>query len=307
MNDLITILFAAIASGTIILYATIGEIITERSGILNLGVEGIMLMGAFSGFYLAYTTENLLLAIIGAAVIGGLMGLIHAFMTITLQANQVVSGLALTMFGTGASAFFGVSMVGKTLKASFEIIAIPVLSKIPILGEVLFKHNIMVYFAFILPIIIWFVFNRTKWGLALRSSGEEPLSSEIMGVKVIKVRYIATIVGGIFIGISGAYLSVAYSRLWVEGMTAGKGWITIALVIFANWNPLIAYGGAYLFGGLTQLGLNLQKFNIPFPIILLKSIPYVFTLLFLLFISIKGKRSNLPKALGESYFRESRG
>ncbi len=307
MNDIITILYAAIASGTIILYATIGEIITERSGILNLGVEGIMLMGAFFGFYVAYTTESLLLAIIGAAVIGGLMGLIHAFMTITLQANQVVSGLALTMFGTGASAFFGVSMVGKTLKASFEVIPIPILSKIPILGEIVFNHNILVYFAFILPFIVWFVFNRTKWGLALRSSGEEPLSSEIMGIHVIKVRYIATIVGGIFIGISGAYLSVAYSRLWVEGMTAGKGWITIALVIFANWNPLIAYGGAYLFGGLTQLGLNLQKFNIAFPIILLKSIPYVFTILFLLFISLKGKRSNLPKALGESYFRESRG
>ncbi len=307
MNDIITILYAAIASGTIILYATIGEIITERSGILNLGVEGIMLMGAFFGFYVAYTTESLILAILGAAVIGGLMGLIHAFMTITLQANQVVSGLALTMFGTGASAFFGVSMVGKTLKTSFDVIPIPLLNKIPVLGEVLFNHNILVYFAFILPVIIWFIFNRTRWGLALRSSGEEPLSSEIMGIKVIKIRYIATIVGGVFIGISGAYLSVAYSRLWVEGMTAGKGWITIALVIFANWNPLIAYGGAYLFGGLTQLGLNLQKFNIPFPIILLKSIPYVFTLLFLLFISIKGKRSNLPKALGESYFRESRG
>jgi len=306
MTDLITILYAAIASGTIILYATIGEIITERSGILNLGVEGIMLMGAFFGFYVAYTTESLLLAIIGAALIGGLMGLIHAFMTITLQANQVVSGLALTMFGSGASAFFGVSMVGKTLKASFEVIPIPLLSKIPVLGEVIFNHNILVYCAFILPLIVWFVFNRTKWGLALRSSGEEPLSSEIMGIQVIKVRYIATIVGGIFIGISGAYLSVAYSRLWVEGMTSGKGWITIALVIFANWNPLIAYGGAYLFGGLTQLGLNLQKFNIVFPIILLKSIPYVFTILFLLFISLKGKRSNLPKALGESYFRESR-
>ncbi|MDP8201307.1 MAG: ABC transporter permease, partial [Candidatus Tenebribacter burtonii] len=224
MTDVITILYAAIASGTIILYATIGEIITERSGILNLGVEGIMLMGAFFGFYVAYTTESLLLAILGAALIGGLMGLIHAFMTISLQANQVVSGLALTMFGTGASAFFGVSMVGKTLKTSFEVITIPLLSKIPILGEILFKHNILVYVAFILPVIVWFVFNRTKWGLALRSSGEEPLSSEIMGIKVIKIRYIATIVGGIFIGISGAYLSVGYSKLWVEGMTAGKGW-----------------------------------------------------------------------------------
>ncbi|MDP8269707.1 MAG: ABC transporter permease, partial [Candidatus Tenebribacter davisii] len=224
MTDIITILYAAIASGTIILYATIGEIITERSGILNLGVEGIMLMGAFFGFYVAYTTESLLLAILGAALIGGLMGLIHAFMTITLQANQVVSGLALTMFGTGASAFFGVSMVGKTLKTSFEVVSIPLLSKIPVLGEILFKHNILVYIAFILPVIVWFVFNRTRWGLALRSSGEEPLSSEIMGIEVIKIRYIATIVGGIFIGISGAYLSVGYSKLWVEGMTAGKGW-----------------------------------------------------------------------------------
>ncbi len=159
---------------------------------------------------------------------------------------------------------------------------------------------------FILPFIAWYVFTKTRWGLALRASGEEPLSCEIMGVHVIKVRYIATIVGGVLIGISGAYLSVGYSKLWVEGMTKGLGWITIALVIFSNWNPLIAYWGAYLFGGLTQLGLILQKYNMSFPIILLKSIPYIFTILFLFFISLKGKRSNLPKALGESYFRESR-
>ncbi|MBT3168793.1 MAG: ABC transporter permease [Candidatus Cloacimonetes bacterium] len=306
MSDLITILFTAIASGTIILYATIGEIITERSGILNLGVEGMMLMGAFFGYFVAYHTGNLFLAILGAAIIGGLMGLIHAFMTITIRANQVVSGLALTMFGTGISAFFGIGLVGKTLKFSIQPIFIPILSKIPIVGEILFKHNILVYFAYVLPFVIWFIFAKTKWGLALKSSGEEPLSSEIMGIHVIKVRYIATIVGGMLIGISGAYLSVAYSKLWVEGMTAGRGWITIALVIFANWNPLIAYGGAYLFGGLTQLGLNLQKFNIAFPIILLKSIPYIFTLLFLLFISLRGKRSNLPKSLGLAYFRENR-
>jgi len=307
MNDLVTILFAAIASGTIILYATIGEIITERSGILNLGVEGMMLMGAFFGYFVAYHTGNLFFAVVAAGLMGGFMGFIHAFMSITMRANQVVSGLALTMLGQGASAFFGIKLVGKTLKNSISAIEIPILSKIPVLGEILFKHNIMVYIGFILPFIVWYVLTKTRWGLALRASGEEPLSSEIMGIHVIKVRYIATIVGGIFIGISGAYLSVAYSRLWVEGMTAGKGWITIALVIFSNWNPLIAYGGAYLFGALEQLGLSLQKFNINFPIILLKSIPYLFTILFLLFISLKGKRSNLPKALGESYFRESRG
>lgn len=306
MSDLITILFTAIASGTIILYATIGEIITERSGILNLGVEGMMLMGAFFGYFVAYQTNSLTLAILAAALIGGIMGLIHAFMTITMRANQVVSGLALTMFGTGVSAFFGKGLVGKTLKVSFEIIEIPVLAKIPVLGDVFFQHNILVYIAFVLPFIIWYVFTKTKWGLALRAAGEEPLSCEIMGVHVTKVRYWATIIGGMLVGISGAYLSVGYARLWVEGMSNGRGWITIALVIFSNWNPLIAYGGAYLFGGLTQLGLNLQKFNIAFPIILLKSIPYLFTIIFLLIISLKGKRSNLPKSLGISYFRESR-
>ncbi|MFO7895884.1 MAG: ABC transporter permease [Candidatus Cloacimonadales bacterium] len=307
MTDLVTILFAAIASGTIILYATIGEIITERSGILNLGVEGMMLMGAFFGYFVAYHSGSLYLGMLSAGLIGGLMGLVHAFMTITMRANQVVSGLALTMFGQGTSAFFGINLVGKTLKNSFDPILVPGLSKIPILGEILFQHNIIVYIAFILPFIVWYVLTKTRWGLALKASGEEPLSCEIMGIHVIKVRYIATIVGGIFVGLSGAYLSVAYSRLWVEGMTSGRGWITIALVIFSNWNPMIAYGGAYLFGGLTQLGLNLQKFNLNFPIVLLKSTPYVFTILFLLFISLKGKRSNLPKALGEAYFRESRG
>ncbi|MEA1971727.1 MAG: ABC transporter permease [Candidatus Cloacimonadota bacterium] len=307
MSDLITILFTAIASGTIILYATIGEIITEKSGILNLGVEGMMLMGAFFGYFVAYHTGSLTLAILGAATIGGLMGLVHAFMTITMRANQVVSGLALTMFGTGTSAFFGSGLVGKTLENSFHKIAIPILHKIPVLGDIFFKHNILVYIAFVLPFIIWYIFTKTTWGLDLRAVGEEPLSSEIMGIHVTKVRYIATVVGGMLVGVSGAYLSVGYSNLWVEGMSAGRGWITVALVIFANWNPLIAYGGAYLFGGLTQLGLNLQKFDIDFPIILLKSIPYIFTLLFLLIISLRGKRSNLPKALGESYFRESRG
>ncbi len=306
MNDLVTILFTAIASGTIILYATLGEIITERAGILNLGIEGMMLMGAFFGYFVAYHTGSLFLAIVGATVVGGLMGLIHAVMTISLHANQVVSGLALTMFGTGVSAFFGSGLVGKTLKVSFQPLHIPIFSEIPYLGKILFQHNILVYIAFILPFTVWYIFQKTKWGLAIRAAGEEPLSSEIMGIHVVKIRYIATIVGGMLIGISGAYLSVAYSKLWVEGMTAGRGWITIALVIFADWNPLIAYGGAYLFGGLTQLGLNLQKFNIPFPIILLKSIPYVFTLLFLLFVKLRGKRTNLPKALGLSYFRESR-
>jgi simple sugar transport system permease protein len=307
---IVSLLSATIRSGTIVLYSTIGAIFNERSGILNLGIEGMMLMGAFMGFYVALHTSSLFLAILCAAIVGGLMALIHAFITITMRANQVVSGLALTMFGGGLSAYFGKDLVGLTLSAkvmqAIEPVPIPVLNKIPILGDILFNHNILVYISFVIPFAAWYVLNKTRWGLAIRSSGEEPLSSEIMGIKVIKVRYISTVVGGIFCGIGGAYLSVGYTPLWIQGMTAGRGWITIALVIFSNWNPLIAFGGAYLFGGLEALQLRLQALGFNVPTFLLATTPYLFTIIFLLLITLKGTRSNLPKNLGIPYFRESR-
>lgn len=307
---IVSLLSATIRSGTIVLYSTIGAIFNERSGILNLGIEGMMLMGAFMGFYVALHTSSLILAILCAAIVGGLMALIHAFITITMRANQVVSGLALTMFGGGMSAYFGKDLVGVTLSArvmqAIEPIPIPVLNKIPILGDILFNHNILVYISFVIPFAAWYVLNKTRWGLAIRSSGEEPLSSEIMGIKVIKVRYISTVVGGIFCGIGGAYLSVFYTPLWIQGMTSGRGWITIALVIFSNWNPLAAFGGAYLFGGLEALQLRLQALGFNVPTFLLATIPYLFTIIFLLLITLKGTHSNLPKNLGLPYFRESR-
>lgn len=307
---IVSLFSATIRSGTIVLYSTIGAIFNERSGILNLGIEGMMLMGAFMGFYVALHTSSLFLAILCAAIVGGLMALIHAFITITMRANQVVSGLALTMFGGGMSAYFGKDLVGLTLSTkvmqAIGPVPIPVLNKIPILGDILFNHNILVYISFVIPFAAWYVLNKTRWGLAIRSSGEEPLSSEIMGIKVIKVRYISTVVGGIFCGIGGAYLSVWYTPLWIQGMTAGRGWITIALVIFSNWNPLIAFGGAYLFGGLEALQLRLQALGFNVPSFLLATIPYLFTLIFLLLITLKGTRSHLPKNLGMPYFRESR-
>ncbi|OQY38109.1 MAG: hypothetical protein B6226_04140 [Candidatus Cloacimonetes bacterium 4572_65] len=307
---IITLLVSAIKSGTIVLFATVGEIFTERSGVLNLGVEGMLLMGAFAGYATAIMTNNIFLAFVVAGVVGSSLALIHAFVTITLRANQVVSGLALTMLGGGLSAFLGKDFVKLPLSQSVmnwvKPINVPLLSDIPFVGEILFQHNIFVYFSFLVPVIGWFVLNKTTWGLAIRATGEEPLSSEIMGIKVTKVRYISTMVGGFLCGISGAYLSIVYSSLWGEGMTAGRGWITIALVIFANWRPLLVFAGAYLFGGMEAIIPRMQAFGIDVSPHLMKAVPYLFTIIFLLIIQLKGTRSNMPKNLGNAYFREGR-
>ncbi len=307
---IVTLFVSAIKSGTIVIFATVGEIYTERSGILNLGVEGMMLLGALAGFATAVMTQNIFIAFLVAGIVGGLVSLIHAFVTITLRANQVVSGLAITMFGAGLSSLLGGGFVKMILPESVKAwtlpINIPLLSKIPFLGQVLFQHNIFVYFAFLVPILGWFILNKTKWGLAIRATGEEPLASEIMGIKVTKVRYLSTMVGGILCGISGAYLSVVYSSLWGDGMTAGKGWITIALVIFANWRPLLVFAGAYLFGGMEAIIPRLQAFGVELSPQLLKAVPYVMTIIFLLVIQMRGTRSNMPKNMGNAYFREGR-
>ena len=307
---LISLLSATIKSGTIILIATVGEIIIEKSGVLNLGLEGIMLMGAVSGFYFAHHSDSLLIAILLAGLIGAIMGMIHAFMVITLRANQVVSGLALTMFGSGLSAYIGNSLVGKTLTKGFlETVApikFPLLNKIPFIGQIIFNQNILVYISYLIPFIAWFILQKTRWGLAVRSAGEDPLASEIMGIKVTRVRYLATIFGSMLVGFSGAYLSVAYTPLWVEGMTAGRGWITIALVIFCNWRPLLVFAGAYLFGGLNALLPRLQALGVELPAYLMQTTPYLLTILCLIIISLNNTRINGPSSLGLAYFRENR-
>jgi len=303
---IISVLASAIASGTIVLYATVGEIFAERAGILNLGIEGMMLVGAVTGFQVALHRGDLALAVLAAGAVGGAMALVHAWLCISLRANQIVSGLALTIFGGGVSAFVGAGLVGRTLPVKFTKVAIPGLSDIPIVGPVLFNHNILVYVSYVLPVLAWMLLMKTRYGLAIRSTGEEPLASEIMGIKVGRVRYLCTVGGGVLAGVSGAYLALAYTPLWVEGMTAGRGWITIALVIFSNWNPLLAFGGAYLFGGLEALQLRLQAVGLDVPVFLLGTIPYVFTIVFLLLIQLKANRSNLPKSLCIPYFRERR-
>lgn len=303
---IINILNSAIKSGTIILYATLGEILTERAGILNLGIEGMMLIGACFGFLTALVTNSLLIAVLVACVAGGIMAFIHGFLSISLRSNQVVSGLALTIFGTGASSYFGRNLVGKTITHSFDNVPIPYLCKIPIIGPILFNQNILVYLSILIAIVLLLVIYKTRLGLAIRSTGEKPLAAEIMGIKVSTVQYVSTIIGGMLCGLAGAYLSLAYTPLWADGMTAGRGWIAVALVIFANWNPVYAIAGAYLFGGLEAIQLRIQALGFSISSHLLSTIPYLFTILILVLISIKGSQTNSPKNVGNPYFREER-
>ncbi len=301
-----SILITGVASGTVVLFATIGEIITEKSGICNLGIEGMMLMGACVGFGTAFHYNSIALGILLAGVVGLLLSLIFAFLTITLRTNQYVTGIALTTFGTGLSAMLGEELIGKSLSHHLPNLAIPLLSKIPLIGLVFFDQNILVYLSYVLVICAWIFLNKTKYGLGVKSAGEEPLASEIMGIHVIKIRYLCTIFGGFLAGIAGAYLSLCYTPFWVEKMTSGKGWIVIALVIFANWNPYYAFGGAFLFGILEAMQPRLQAMGFHVPTFLLNTIPYLATIVFLLYVNLRGRISQTPKSLGIPYFRENR-
>jgi len=303
---LANLIFATVSSSTIILFASMGEIITERSGILNLGVEGMMLIGALTGFSVAYHSGNLLFAVICAGLMSSLMGLIHAFLCITLRANQVVSGLALTIFGSGMSSFFGAKMVGLHLESSFKSIDISGLSNIPFLGRILFQYNVLVYIAWLTALVIFIIFKYTRWGLYSKSTGEKPLASDIMGVKVIRYRYISTMIGGFLAGVSGAYLTLAYTPLWGDEMTSGRGWIAVAIVIFSNWNPMYAILGTFLFGGLEALQLRLQPLGVSISPHILNMMPYIFTIIILVLFSLRKSKSNNPKSLGIPYFREER-
>ncbi|MGD8586772.1 MAG: ABC transporter permease, partial [Chloroflexota bacterium] len=254
-----SILAIAIAAGTSLIYGTIGEILTERAGILNLGVEGIMIVGAVIAFAAAYHSENAWVGVAAAIGAGGLLGLVHALLTISLRAEQVVTGLAITLAGTGLASFLGeklgpdggplVGLVGP----KFQDIAIPGLSAIPIIGPALFDQDILVYLMYVLVLVSVFFLYRTRPGLHLRAVGESPQTADAMGVNVFGTRYLYTIVGGMLMGTAGAYLSLSYTPGWTENLTGGRGWIVIALVIFATWDPLRAVVGALLFGGINAI------------------------------------------------------
>jgi len=311
----ISILAITIRAGTSLLYATIGEIFTERSGVLNLGVEGMMIMGAICGFAAAFHTGNVWAGVITAMIVGGLMALIHAFLTITLRADQTVSGLALTIFGSGLASFLGqklgpggnplVGMIGP----KFEKLSLPGLSTLPVIGRPLFQQDVLTYALYLLVPLAWFYLHKTRQGLHLRAVGENPQTADAMGVSVTGIRYLYTILGGMLVGLGGAHLSLAYTPGWTENLTAGRGWIAIALVIFATWDPVRAVLGAVLFGGINAVQFRLQAAGTTIPAPFLGMLPYAFTILVLVIITwweAFSKRVGAPAALGLPYMREER-
>jgi len=309
MDFFVPILAAAVRSGTPILYASLGEILTERSGVQNLGLEGLMLMGAFSGFTVTYSTGNPWFGVVTAFIAGIAISLVHAFLSVSVGANQIVSGLAVTMFGTGASSLLGRKMIGLTIPG-FSKVPIPFLSRIPVFGPVFFEHDPLVYISYgLVFFLVWFIFY-TRPGLNLRAVGESPVVVDAMGLSAVKLRYFYTMIGGGLASVGGAYMSLAYTKMWGEGMTAGRGWIAIAIVIFAVWHPARAVLGAYLFGGVGAMQLRIQAAGTSFPAPVLMMMPYIFTILVLLVISIKKGRGILidsPGSLGIPYSREERG
>ena len=306
MEDIIiSTLQRTMVAGTPLLLATTGEIICERSGILNLGVEGVMAIGAVTAFIVTMTTGSPWLGVAVAIAAGMTISIIHAFASITLQANQVVSGLALTMLGLGLSGMIGKPYVGKPLLIKMEDWNIPWFSDLPWLGEIFFSQSPFFYLAILLALVSWFFLERTRLGIEIRSTGENPQATETQGVNVSKLRYLSVIIGGGFSGLAGAHLSISYSKSWIEGMTAGRGWIAIALTIFALWNPGRAIWAAFVFGGIFVVQYLLQPLGISPNF--LAMLPYIATLLILLLISLKDpKKLNAPAMLAEPYKRGER-
>ncbi len=315
MDDLLTLAFltallaAAIPAGTAILYACLGELLCERAGVLNLGVEGMMLVGALGGFAASQWSGSVWVGAGAALLVGGLLAAIHALLTVGLRANQVVSGLALTLFGAGLSAFLGQGLVGQPVVAAFRDVPVPVLADLPFLGRILFRQDALVYLSYgLVPLLGWFVF-RTRPGLRLRAVGERPEAADAMGVGVARLRAGYVVAGGALAGLGGAAISLGTNPGWTENMTAGRGWIAVALVIFAGWDPRRAALGAYLFGGVEAAQFRLQDAGVGIPSFFLAMLPYLFTILVLVLATRERtrRRFGAPAALGRPYLREERG
>ncbi|MFY0700635.1 MAG: ABC transporter permease [Bermanella sp.] len=301
--DLITnILYATIRTGTPLILVAFGEMVCEKSGVLNLGQEGMMLMGAVVGFAMAVVTGSLMIAILMAILAGICMSLLFGFLSITLVSNQVASGLALTIFGGGLSAFIGANYVGIGIDG-VQPLFIPFLSDIPIIGKALFQQDPLVYFSFFMGGLLFFVLTRTRLGLNLRAVGENPEAANSMGIHVHGIRYMAVMFGGAMAGLAGGYLSLAYTPLWSDGMTAGKGWIALALVVFASWKVGRIMLGAYLFGIASIMHLILQGTGFEISPSILAMMPYVATIFVLVLLSSNQSKAklNAPMSLGVGY------
>ncbi|MEH6650419.1 MAG: ABC transporter permease [Motiliproteus sp.] len=306
MNDTMLIIQAAsltiIGAATPLLFAALGELVTERSGVLNLGIEGMMLVGAVGAFGGTVMTGNAYLGVMIGALSGMALALVHGFLTLTLLTNQVATGLALTLFGVGLSALLGVGFVGTTVEPMANL-PIPLLSEIPFLGPVLFDHNLLIYLSVALVFGLHYFIYRSRAGLILRAIGESPESAHSLGYPVIKLRFCALLFGGLMAGLGGAYLSVVYTPMWSENMTAGRGWVALALVVFASWKPMRTLLGAYMFGGVTILQLHGQGLGLAIPSQYLSMLPYLATILVLVLISRDQTklRENSPASLGKPF------
>lgn len=302
MDIVILALMTIITAATPLLFAALGELVTEKSGVLNLGVEGMMIMGAIVGFAVVHVTDSAILGVIASMLIGMLMASIFALLVLKFHASQVPTGLAITIFGIGLSALIGQSMIGVAYDGIPQLY-IPYLSDVPIIGKLLFQQDFLVYLSLIMVyVVIWFLY-KTRMGLILRAVGDSHDAAHAMGYSVIKIRFMATLFGGAMAGVGGAYLSLAYSPLWVEQMTAGRGWIALALVVFATWRPGRVLMGAYLFGGITILQLHAQALGIGVPSQVMSMLPYLATIIVLVIISSDASRIklNAPASLGKAF------
>lgn len=308
MDLVIALLSGAIVYAVSVMYAGIGETFTERAGIMNLGVEGIMLMGAVTGCLAAVSTRNLSLALLIVLLVGAALGLIFAFLTVTLQSDQTVCGMAMLVFGTGLSGFLGQEISAKPINLKFSVIEIPLLSKIPVIGEILFKQNLLVYLMYLLLPLAAFYIYKTRWGLKLRALGENPAVLDAAGENVFAMRYGYVIFGTMLMALSGAFVSLAQTNVWQEGMTAGKGWIAFALVAFSGWNPLKLSLGALLFGFISNLGSNLQIYLPQVPSEIYSMLPYIATIIVFILStgSFRKRHTTQPAALMKPYDRETR-
>ena len=320
--DPIIILQAGVATGTVLLFATLGEVFAERAGVLNLGVEGMMLIGAMTAFSVTIATGNPWIGVLAAMFFAGLISQIHAFIVVTLQADQVVSGLALTFLGTGISLVLGEGLSKAGTVSLMPNFSIPLLSQVPILGPIFFTNqSVLVYIGYLLTPLAWYYINRTRGGLHLRAVGEYPAAADALGINVFRMRYLYVFVGGMLAGLGGATISLAVAPGWFSELTtAGQGWIAVGLVIFAQWDPVRAALGAYAFGALRRLILDVQGpltlfgFDNPFyynPYLgfFLQMLPYAFTVFVLVIGSREAirKRLGAPAALGNPYIRGERG
>ena len=306
MATLTSIVAAVIVASTPLLFAALGELVTERAGVLNLGVEGMMVMGAVVGFSVTYESDSHLLGVLASAAAGAMMALIFGVLTQLLLANQVATGLALTMFGLGASALWGQSYTGLSGKLMGNV-DIPLLSEIPVIGPLLFRHDPMVYLCFVLLVAVWWFLTRTRKGMILRAVGENHGAAHALGYRVVMVRLAAIMFGGACAGLGGAYLSIVQTPLWADGMTAGRGWIALAIVVFAAWRPWRAMAGAYLFGGVTVLQLHAQAMGIEIESQYMSMLPYLVTIVVLVAISHDPTRARMsaPGSLGKTFFSTS--